>query len=67
LDGDGFILQVHGVFTRIRSGLLWQLWVAARSDLQWRRRAREVILAKIYSKWLQQRWVKTPKGFGFYL
>jgi hypothetical protein len=20
LDGDGFILQVHGVFTRIRSG-----------------------------------------------
>jgi hypothetical protein len=22
LDGDGFILQVHGVFTRIRSGLL---------------------------------------------
>jgi hypothetical protein len=48
-------------------GLLWQLWVAARSDLQWRRRALEVILAKIYSKWLQQRWVKNPKGFSFYL
>jgi hypothetical protein len=39
LDGDGFILQVHGVFTRIRSGLLWQLWVAARLDLQRRRHA----------------------------
>jgi hypothetical protein len=22
LDGDGFILQVHGVFTRIRSGAI---------------------------------------------
>jgi hypothetical protein len=32
LDGEGFILQVHGVFTRIRTGLLWQLWVAARSN-----------------------------------
>jgi hypothetical protein len=67
LDVDGFIFQVHGVFTRIRSGLLWQLWVAARSDLQRRRRALEEIMAKIYSKWLQQRWVKNPKGFGFYL
>jgi hypothetical protein len=67
LDGDGFILQVHGVFTRIRSGLLWQLWVAACLDLQRRRRALEVNLAKIYSKWLQQRWVENPKGFGLYL
>jgi hypothetical protein len=50
LDGDGFILQVHGVFTRIRSGLLWRLWVAARLDLQRRRCALEVNLAKIYSK-----------------
>jgi hypothetical protein len=48
-------------------GLLWQLWVAARLDLQWRRRALEVNLAKIYSKWLQQRWVDNPKCFGFYL
>jgi hypothetical protein len=41
--------------------------VAARSDLQRRRRALEVILAKIYSKWLQQRWVKnvTPKVFNY--
>jgi hypothetical protein len=48
-------------------GLLWQLWVAARLDLQRRRRALEVNLAKIYLKWLQQRWVENPKGFGFYL
>jgi hypothetical protein len=32
--------------------------VAARSDLQRRWRPLEAILAKIYSKWLQQRWVK---------
>jgi hypothetical protein len=50
LYGDGFILQVHDVFTRIRSGLLWQQRVAARSDLQRRRRALEATLAKIYSK-----------------
>jgi hypothetical protein len=36
-------------FTR---GLLWKLWVAARLDLLRRRRALEVDLAQIYSKWL---------------
>jgi hypothetical protein len=41
--------------------------VAARLDLQRRRRALEENLAKIYSKWLQQRWEENPKGFGFYL
>jgi hypothetical protein len=30
---------VHDVFTRICSGALWQLWVAARLDLQQRRHA----------------------------
>jgi hypothetical protein len=35
-------------------GLLWQLWVAVRLDLQRRRRVLEETLAKIYSKWLQQ-------------
>jgi hypothetical protein len=54
LDGDGFILQVHGVFTCIRSGLLRWLWVAARSDLQRQRHALAAILAN-------------PKGFDFYL
>jgi hypothetical protein len=41
--------------------------VAARSDLKRRRRVLEEIMAKIYSKWLQQRLVKKPMGFGFYL
>jgi hypothetical protein len=62
LDGDGFILQVHGVL-----GLQRWLSLAAHSDLQQRRRVLAAILAKIYSKWLQLRWVKNPKGFGFYL
>jgi hypothetical protein len=48
-------------------GLLWQLWVAARLNLLRRQRALEVNLAKIYSKWLHQRWVENPKGFRFYL
>jgi hypothetical protein len=34
-DGDGFILQVHGVFTRIRSGATaLALYVRAGMDLQ---------------------------------
>jgi hypothetical protein len=41
--------------------------VAARLDLLWRQHALEVNLPQIELKWLQQRWVKTPKGFGFYL
>jgi hypothetical protein len=41
--------------------------VAARLDLQRRRRALEANLAKIYSKWLQQQWVENPKGFRLYL
>jgi hypothetical protein len=41
--------------------------VAARLDLQRQRRALEVNLAKIYLKWLQQRWVENPKGFRYYL
>jgi hypothetical protein len=41
--------------------------VAARLDLLRRRRALEVDLPQIDSKWLQQQWVKNPKDFGFYL
>jgi hypothetical protein len=33
-DSEGFILHVHGVFTRIRSGAKRWLPTAARSDLQ---------------------------------
>jgi hypothetical protein len=32
-DGEGFILQVHDIFTRIRSGATAWLPMAARSDL----------------------------------
>jgi hypothetical protein len=67
LDGGGFILQVHGVFTRIRSGATPVALDGGASDLQRRRRALAAILAKIYLKWLQQHRVKNPKGFGFYL
>jgi hypothetical protein len=52
LDGDGFILQVHNVFTRIRPGATLVALVAARSDLQRQWRALAAILAKVYSKWL---------------
>jgi hypothetical protein len=34
LDGEDFILQVHRVFTRIRSGLHWWQAAVARVDLQ---------------------------------
>jgi hypothetical protein len=65
-DGEGFILQVHGVFTRIRSGSL----AAARLDLhflndgsahwQW-------FLARSAGNGYKCVGVKNPKGFGFYL
>jgi hypothetical protein len=44
LDGDGFILQVHGVFTRIRSGLPRWLSLAARSDLHFTQRRRRALV-----------------------
>jgi hypothetical protein len=65
---DGFILQVHGVFTRICSGATRVALsggalrsTAAVACIVWR------FLAKIYWEWLLLRWVKNPKGFGFYL
>jgi hypothetical protein len=67
LNGDGFILQVHGVFTCIRSGATLAALGGGALRSTAARCALEVILAKIYSKWLQQRRVKNPKGFGFYL
>jgi hypothetical protein len=66
LDGEGFILQVHASSRAFARGLLWQLWVVAHLDLLRRQHALEVNLAQIYSKWLQQRWVENPKGFGLY-
>jgi hypothetical protein len=52
LDGEGFILQVHGVFTRIHSGATLEALGGGALDLLRRRRALEVDLAQIYSKWL---------------
>jgi hypothetical protein len=67
-DGEGFIVQVHGVFTRIRSGATLVALsggalksTAATARTVWR------FPAKIYWEWLRLRWVKNPKGFGFYL
>jgi hypothetical protein len=67
-DGDGFILQVHSVFTCIRSGAI----LVALSDGALRSTAAAActvrrFLAKIYSEWLLLRGVKNPKGFDFYL
>jgi hypothetical protein len=71
LDGDGFILQVHGVFTRIRSGATAVALSggALRSTLHSPEAARTSgdFLAKMCLEWLQLRRVKNPKGFGFYL
>jgi hypothetical protein len=67
LDGDGFILQVQGVFTRIRSGATLKLWVAARLNLLWWQQALGVDSLQMQTEWLQLEWVKNPKGFGFYL
>jgi hypothetical protein len=69
-DGDGFILQVHGVFKRIRSGATTMGSLRrARLDLQalngdslqqWRFLARLLGMATAA-------WGENPKGFGFYL
>jgi hypothetical protein len=70
-DGEGFILQVHRVFTCIRSGAKEVVsgGGALRSTL-----SSEMtvctgggVLGTICSEWLQVREVKNPKGFGFYL
>jgi hypothetical protein len=67
LDGDGFILQVHGVFTRIHSGAtpvalgggaLRSTTAAACAGGDSGQDLSEMATAA---------WVKTPKGFGFYL
>jgi hypothetical protein len=69
-DGEGFILQVHGVFTRISSGATAMVSSAARLDLnspQRRQCALAVVPGSIYWEWLRMRGVKNPKGFRFYL
>jgi hypothetical protein len=67
LDGDSFILQVHGIFTRIRSGAtpvamgggaLRSTAVATCAGGDSGQDLFEMATAV---------WVKNPKGFGFYL
>jgi hypothetical protein len=66
LDGDGFILQVQGVFTRIRSG-------ATLKDLGGGALGSTTAAASAGSGFasdangMQLEWVKNPKAFGFYL
>jgi hypothetical protein len=69
-DGEGFILQVQGVFTRIRSGatVVASYGGALGSTTSQRRQCAPVAISSpIYWEWLRMRKVKTPKGFGFYL
>jgi hypothetical protein len=67
MDGDGFILQVHGVFTRIRSGAtlaalgggaLRSTAVAAGAGGDSSQDLSEMATAVMG---------ENPKGFGFYL
>jgi hypothetical protein len=70
-DGEGFILQVHRAFTRIRSGatVVVSGGGALGSTLSFEVTVCTggVVLGTICSEWLQVRGVKHPKGFGFYL
>jgi hypothetical protein len=69
-DGEGFILQVHGVFTCIRSGAtaVASYGGAIGSTIL---SAAEVCTGGDFwldpLEWLRMRGVKNPKGFGFYL
>jgi hypothetical protein len=67
-DGDGFILQVHGVFTRIRSG---DAVVASYGGVPGSTLYSAAAVCTDFwldpPEWLQLRRVKNPKGFGFYL
>jgi hypothetical protein len=67
LDGDGFILQVHGVFTRIRSGAT----TVALSGGALRSIAAAACAGGNSGQDLfgiaAAAWGENPKGFGFYL
>jgi hypothetical protein len=59
-DGDGFILQVHGVFTCIRSGAT--LVALSGGDVHCATIPGQDLLGMATAAG-----VKNPKGFGFYL
>jgi hypothetical protein len=70
LDGDSFILQVHGVFTRIRSGLRWWRAAVARVDFQSTARQQQQQWTDTQMdliQWLLLRGMKNPKGFSVHL
>jgi hypothetical protein len=70
LDGDAFILQVHGVFTRIRSGatLAADCGSASRSNLKHGGGgvgSRAAVEQNVdLFKWLLLRGMKNPKGLN---
>jgi hypothetical protein len=67
LDGDGFILQVHGVFTRIRSGAT----LAALGGGALRSTAAAACAGGDFAQDIFEMATtamgENPKGFGFYL
>jgi hypothetical protein len=69
-DSEGFILQVHGVFTRLRSG------ATAVASYGGALGSTILSVAAVHTsgdfwldllEWLRMHGVKNPKGFGFYL
>jgi hypothetical protein len=67
LDGEGFILQVQGVFTRIRSGAtLKALGGGALGSTKAAARAGSGSTSYV-NEMTAARMGENPKGFGFYL
>jgi hypothetical protein len=60
LDGDGFILQVQGVFTRIRSGATLKALGGGALESTTPAAKLGVDLLQMETEWLQLEWVKKP-------
>jgi hypothetical protein len=70
LDGDGFILQVHGVFTRIRSGATLVASSDGARGLAMYGAAAEATVEGILNRYIRAAataGMENPKGFGVYL
>jgi hypothetical protein len=59
LDGDGFILQVQGVFTHIRSGATLKALGGGALESTTAAASAGVDLLQMNTEWLQLEWVKT--------
>jgi hypothetical protein len=67
-DGDGFILQVHGVFTHIRSrATMVASYGGALGSALYSAAAVCTGFWLDPLEWLRLHMVDNPKGFGFYL